>query len=154
MPSASSGTGSPWRDSNRKKMTVLVDGLAAEAEIPIDHFDGTMEHEVLESGLFGHLASRGVRRRFGRLEMPLGKAPVLVGVADEEKPHLTFGAATKDDAAGARFALGAGLGLATLAATAGHEIVDCGLRIGPGELEPRHRARDPHQESAIRNPQS
>src|SRR5260370_25364327 len=63
-------------------MAILVDRLAAEAEIPVDHLDGAVQHEVHQRRLLGHLAARRVGRRLSRLEMALWEAPVPLGGPD------------------------------------------------------------------------
>src|SRR6267378_1670046 len=88
-------------------MAVLVNRLAAEAEIPIDHSDRSVEHELVEAGLLGNLAPRRGGGRLGGFEVPLGKSPVLVRVANQQKADLAVRPASEDHAAGARFALGA-----------------------------------------------
>src|SRR6185503_5372523 len=72
----------------QEEVAELVDRLAAESKIPIDHLDGSVEHQFLESGFFGHLAAGGLRGRLARLEMPLGKSPVLVRVAYKKEADL------------------------------------------------------------------
>src|SRR6266705_1383507 len=42
-------------------MTVLVNRLAAEPEVPIDHLDRAVEHELVEARLLGDLAPRRLR---------------------------------------------------------------------------------------------
>src|SRR5213078_4788179 len=90
-----------------KEMAVLVNRLAAEAEVPIDHFYRAVEHELVESGFLGHLAPRPVGGRLGGFEVALGKSPILVRVANQQEAHLAVGATTENHAAGACFALGA-----------------------------------------------
>src|SRR5690242_2857595 len=88
-----------------KEVAVLVDRLAAKAEVPIDHTDRAVEEQVAQAGFFSHLAPCGLRGRLAHLEMALGKAPVAIGVADQQKARLTLGVASEDDAARGRFPL-------------------------------------------------
>ncbi len=85
-----------------------------------------MKQQLFEAGLLRDFAPRRLGRWLVALEVPLGEAPILVGVADQEKAHLSIGPAAEDDAAGARLALGARLGTA-LTQTACHssENAEC-----------------------------
>src|SRR5207302_1555469 len=84
---------SAWRLGHRvaaarleqKEVTVLVNRLAAEPEVPVDHLDRAVHDEVVESGLLGHLAARRFGRRLAPLEVALGEPPVLVRVPDQKK---------------------------------------------------------------------
>src|SRR6266545_2372510 len=106
-------------------MTVLVNRLAPEAEIPVDHLDRAVRHQLLQSRLLGDLSARGPRGRLAGFEVPLGKSPVLVRVANQQEPDLTVRSATKHDAARARLSLGAGLSLAGLRAATSHRKAKC-----------------------------
>src|SRR6266852_7661880 len=101
-------------------MTVLVNRLAAETEIPIDHLDRSVEDQLVETRLLGDLAPRRLGGRLGGFEVPFGESPILVRVANQQEAHLAVRPAPEDHTAGTRFALGARLGLAALAGTAGH----------------------------------
>src|SRR5205085_9865125 len=48
---------------------------------------------------------RRERRWLADLEVPLGKAPVAIGVADQQEARLAVGSAAEDDPARARFPL-------------------------------------------------
>src|SRR6266478_5074812 len=111
-----------------KEMAVFVNCLAAEPEIPIDHLDRPVEYELAEPRFLADLAPRGLGRGLTGFEVALGESPVLVRVAYQQKSHLAVRPAPKDDAAGARFALGAGLGLAGLRSGTGHENSECEMR--------------------------
>src|SRR5574341_730331 len=104
-----------------------MDRLAAEAEIPIDHLDRTVQHQLLESGLFSHFAPRGIGRGFIHFQVTLGESPILVRVANQEEAHLSVRAAAEDNAAGAGLALRAGLGFATFEAAGGQWNSKCGM---------------------------
>src|SRR5205823_11050583 len=93
----------------QKEMAILVYGLAAESEIPIDDLDRAVEQQLLETGFLRDFPPRRLGRRLVALEMPLGESPILVGGADQEKAYLSVGPAAEDDPAGARLPLGAGL---------------------------------------------
>src|SRR6266852_5340326 len=112
-------------------MAVLVNRLAAEPKIPVDHLDRAVEHELVEARLLGDLASRRLRGRLAGLEVPLGKSPILVRVANQQKANLAVRPAPEDHAAGARFALGASLGLAALGATTSHSLEDAEREVLP-----------------------
>src|SRR5438874_13247243 len=99
--------------------------LAAEAEIPIDHFDRAVQNQLVQSGLLSDLAPTRFRGRLGRFQMPFGKTPVLVRISNQQKPHRTVRPATIHHAAGARLALGAGLGLTALPPATAHENSKC-----------------------------
>src|SRR6266704_5840088 len=87
-------------------MAELVDRLAAEAEVPVDDANGAVPHQVLEPGLLGHFAARGVGGRLAGLEVALGESPVAVGVADPEEPRLAARSAPEYDPARRGLALG------------------------------------------------
>src|SRR5207245_2778939 len=93
----------------QEEVAELVDRLAAKPEVPIDHANRAVQHQVLEPGLLGHFAPRGVGRRLPGLEVTLGEPPVAIGVADQEEPRLAVRRAAEDDAAGRGLALGAAL---------------------------------------------
>src|SRR5256712_13036486 len=88
---------------------MLVNRLAAESEIPIDDLDRAVNQQLLEAGLLRDFAPRRLGRWLVALEMPLGESPILVGVADQKKAHLTVGAAAVDDTACAHLPLSVGL---------------------------------------------
>src|SRR5438045_424104 len=72
----------------QEEMAVLVDGLAAEAEVPVDHADRSVQHEIVEPGLLAYLAPRRDGRRLGDLEVALGEAPVAIGVPDQQEARF------------------------------------------------------------------
>src|SRR5712664_2578832 len=111
-----------------KEVTVLVNRLAAETEIPIDHLDRPVEYQLVEAGFLRDFAPRRLGRRLTGLEVSLGESPILVRVTNQEKPNLPVGPAAEYDATRARLALGAGLGLAGLGATTRHENSECEMR--------------------------
>src|SRR2546422_3363471 len=90
----------------QEEVAVLVDRLAAEPEVPVDHLDRAAQHQVAEPRLLRHLAASGLSGRLTRLEMALREAPVLVRVPDEQEPHHCFRAAPEHHPAGAGLALG------------------------------------------------
>src|SRR2546425_5973533 len=104
----------------QKEVTVLVNRLAAESEIPIDHLDRPVEYQLVEAGFLRDFAPRRLGRRLTGLEVSLGESPILVRVTNQEKPYLPVGPAAEYDAARARLALSAGLGFAGFPRTAGH----------------------------------
>src|SRR6267143_3307757 len=112
-------------------MAVLVNRLAAEPEIPIDHLDRAVEHELVEARLLGDLAPRRLGGRLAGFEVPFRESPILVRVANQQESHLTVCAAAKDHPAGARFALGARLGLAAFGATTSHSLEDAEREVFP-----------------------
>src|SRR2546430_745558 len=129
----------------QKEVTVLVDRLATEPEVPVDHLDRAVQDQVVESGFLGHLAARRLGRGLASLEVALGKAPVFVGVPDQEKPRRGPPRRPPEhDAAGAGLAGGAGLAALHLTAIADcgllTAIADCGLR--DSDCRPR-RPRPP-----------
>src|SRR5205085_9176186 len=65
----------------------------------------SVQHEVVEPRLLADLAPRRERRGLADLEVPLGKAPVAIGVADQQEARLAVGSAAEDDPARARFPL-------------------------------------------------
>src|SRR5205823_13216514 len=69
----------------QKKVTVLVDGLPAEPEVPVDHADRSVQHEVVEPRLLADLAPRRDRRALCDLRVTLGKAPGAIGVPDQQE---------------------------------------------------------------------
>jgi hypothetical protein len=69
----------------QEKMAVLVDVTAAKAEVPIDYPYGTVENEVVQTGLLCRLAQCCLGRRLVTLEMTLGEPPILVGVPDQQE---------------------------------------------------------------------
>src|SRR2546429_621954 len=72
----------------QEEVAELVDRLAAEAEVPVDDANGAVPHQVLEPGLLGHFAARGVGGGLAGFEVALGGPPVAVGVAGQEEPRL------------------------------------------------------------------
>src|SRR5437867_6142233 len=112
-------------------MAVLVNRLAAEPEIPIDHFDRAVEHELVEARLLDDLAPRRLGGRLAGFEMPFRESPILVRVANQQKGDLTVRATAEDHATRTGLALGAGLGLATLGATTSHFLEDAEREVFP-----------------------
>ncbi len=85
-----------------EEMAELVDGAPAEAEMPVDDPDRPVEQQGFEAGLLAGLAEGRRRRSLLLLEVPLGEAPMAVGVLDQEEMRL--GAEPpKDDPARAHF---------------------------------------------------
>src|SRR6059036_2994681 len=112
-------------------MAVFVNRLAAEPEVPIDHLDRAVEHELVEARLLGDLAPRRFGGRLAGFEVPFRESPILVRVANQQKANLAVRPAPEDHAAGARFALGARLGLAALGATTSHALEDAEREVFP-----------------------
>src|SRR5438105_8665632 len=104
-------------------MAVFVNRLAPETEIPIDHLDRSVEHQLVEARLLGYLAPRRIGGRLAGFEVPFRESPILVRVANQEKANLAVGSTAEDDAARAGFALGAGLGLAAFPGAARHRAL-------------------------------
>src|SRR5919106_6080763 len=93
----------------QEEVAVLVDRLAAEAEVPVDHLYGSMQHQLAQARFLRNLAARRLRGRFARLEMTFGKSPVAVRVADQQVVDLAVRGAAEDDATSGRLALRAAL---------------------------------------------
>src|SRR5207247_2617712 len=77
----------------------LVDRLAAEAEVPVDDANRAVPHQVLEPGLLGHFAARGVGGGLAGFEVALGEPPVAIGGGDRGEPGLAARSAPEDDPA-------------------------------------------------------
>src|SRR2546426_12356465 len=90
----------------QEEVAELVDRLAAEAEVPVDDANGAVPHQVLEPGLLGHFAARGVGGGLAGLKVALGEPPVAIGVADQEEPRLAARSAPEYDPARRGLALG------------------------------------------------
>src|SRR6185437_13375893 len=90
----------------QEEVAELVDGLAAKAEVPVDHPNRAVQHQVLEPGLLGHLAARGIGRGLAGFEVALGEPPVAIGVADQEEAWLAVRSAPEDHPAGRGLPLG------------------------------------------------
>jgi hypothetical protein len=100
------GTGLAAGTLEQKKVTVLVDVAAPEAEMPVDDADRTLEHQMRKAGLLAGLTQGGVGRRFPVFQVALGKTPVVVGIADEQEPGALLGHPAEDDPARAHFQIG------------------------------------------------
>src|SRR5207244_11511604 len=64
-----------------------------------DDANGAVPHQVLEPGLLGHFAARGVGGGLAGFEVALGEPPVAIGVADQEEPRLAARSAPEYDPA-------------------------------------------------------
>src|SRR5439155_17153810 len=93
----------------QEEMAELVDRLAAEAKVPVDDANGAVPHQVLEPGLLGHFAARGVGGGLAAFEVALGESPVAIGVADQEEPRLAARSAPEHHSARTRLPLRATL---------------------------------------------
>src|SRR6185295_9724155 len=86
---------------HEKEVADLVNEMPAEAKKPVDPVDRPANGQVREASLFRHLAHRRGFRRFATFEMALGKSPILIAVANEQKQRSRV-VETKHDAAGRR----------------------------------------------------
>src|SRR4029077_2822473 len=66
------------------EVTDLVNQLAAKAKVPIDRFNEAAHREIREAGFLAHLSQGCAIRLLPLFDVALGKAPVLVAVANEE----------------------------------------------------------------------
>src|SRR5439155_26961430 len=66
----------------QEEVAELVDRLAAKSEVPVDHANRAVQHQILEPGLLAHLAARGVGRGLTGFQVALGEPPVAIGIAD------------------------------------------------------------------------
>src|SRR5256885_184993 len=71
----------------QEEVAELVDRLAAEAEVPVDDANGAVPHQVLEPGLLGHFAARGVGGGPPGFQGALGGPPIAIRVAGPEEPR-------------------------------------------------------------------
>src|SRR2546430_2614964 len=110
MPSSACGTGSPCRDSNRKKWQDLWIVLPRNRKDQLLTWVGPGGPRGPSPRLSRHLAAGCLGGRLTRLEMPLREAPVLVRVADEQEAHHSVRAAPAHHAAGTRLSLRSSLG--------------------------------------------
>src|SRR6059036_3918853 len=104
MPSSFCGTHSPRLDSNRKKWQNLWIVLPRKRKYQSMTRMGP--YQVLEPGLLGHFAARGVGGGLAGFEVALGESPVAIGVADQEEPLLAARSAPEYDPARRGLALG------------------------------------------------
>src|SRR5262249_8804607 len=88
------------RRLHQKEMTDFVNQLPAKAKVPVDGADRRAEREIGEARLLRHFAERRHRWRLPQLEVPLGKAPVAVAVADEQESRRAVGEAVHHPAGG------------------------------------------------------
>lgn len=86
-------------------MAVLVDGLAAEPEIPVDDLDRAVDDQLVQAGLLADFAAGRLGRRLAGFEVPFREAPVPVGILDQEVADRAVCAAAEHDSAGAGLAL-------------------------------------------------
>src|SRR5438105_9121704 len=117
----------------QKKVAVLVDRLPAEPEVPVDHADRSVQHEVVEPRLLADLAPCRDRRGLGDLEVALGKAPVAIGVPDQQEVRLAVRSPPEYHSARTRLPLRATLLPAHPATPHPMRNVECGMRNGPRE---------------------
>src|SRR5207253_8185152 len=117
------------RRLEQEEVAELVDRLAAEAEVPVDDANGAVPHQVLEPGLLGHFAARGVGGGLAGFEVALGESPVAIGVADQEEPRLAARSAPEHHSARTRLPLRATL-LALHLNQCGVRSAECGVARG------------------------
>jgi hypothetical protein len=103
------GTGLAFRTLEQEEVTVFVDVAAAEAEVPVDDPNRTLEYQTAQPGLLGGLAQRRLSGRLVALEMALGEAPVAVRVANQQILRPLARPPAEDDSPGAHLQFGATL---------------------------------------------
>jgi hypothetical protein len=89
----------------QEEVAILVDVASAEAEVPVDDPDRTLEDQAAEPGFLPRLPARGIGRRLAVLEVPLGKTPVVVGIANEKEARRLHAGPAVDDPARAHLQL-------------------------------------------------
>lgn len=67
------------------EMTHLVHQLSPKAKEPVDGFNRTIELQFSQAGFFLHFAHRCFVGQLTRLEMSLGKTPVVITVANKQE---------------------------------------------------------------------
>src|SRR5215204_2937732 len=91
----------------QKKVAVFVNMAAAEAEVPVDHPDGSLQHELMEPGFLRSFPQSSLRRGLVTFEVSLGETPVVVGIANQQVLWSLPRNPAEHDASGAHLQLGA-----------------------------------------------
>jgi hypothetical protein len=73
--------------------------------MPVDQTDGSVENQLFETGFLTGFSMGCFRRRLTVFKVALGKPPVAVGIADQQKPRRFPGDPAEDDTTGANLSL-------------------------------------------------